>query len=429
MKVLIKPSRLIGEVEAPPSKSYTHRAYTLALLSAGASKIIDPLRSGDTDATLNACKLLGAEIYSGENHVVIQGGSLRVPEDVIDAGNSGTTLRFFTAISSIIPAKGYAVLTGDESLRKRPMKPLLEALRRLGVRCWSSRLNGSAPIIVECGGVDGGETEIRGDLSSQFISALLISSIKTRNGVLIKVDGEIVSKPYIDATLEAMKRFGFKVRNDDYRLFWVDGMQIGKPVEMRITGDFSSASFILVGAILTEGDVKVKNLDLDLPQADSRIVEIIKEIGGDVKIGSNHVRAIGLGRIGGGRFNLRDSPDLFPIIAASAAKSPEETVIEGIKHVRYKESDRISAMASELRKLGIEVKTMPDGLIIRGMERIRGGVELSSHGDHRIFMALSVLSAATEKGCIIDGTELSKISYPSFLDHLKILGASVKYIG
>ena len=429
MRVLIKPSRLIGEVKAPPSKSYTHRAYTLALLSAGVSRIIDPLRSSDTDATLNACRLLGAEIYSREDHVAIHGGSLRVPEDVIDAGNSGTTLRFFTAISSIIPAKGYAVLTGDKSLRKRPMEPLLEALRRLGVRCWSSRLNGSAPIIVECGGVDGGETRIKGDLSSQFISALLMSSVRTKNGVLIKIDKEIVSKPYIDATLEAMKHFGFKVRNENYQFFWVDGMQVGRPAEIRIPGDFSSASFILIGAILTEGEVKVENLDLDLPQADSKIIEIIKEIGGDIRIGANHVRAIGLGRINGGRFNLRDSPDLFPIIAASAAKSSEETIIEGVKHVRYKESNRISAMASELKKLGVEVKLMPDGLIIRGSERIQGGVELASHGDHRIFMALSILSAATEKGCIIDGAELCKISYPSFLDDLKILGASVKYIG
>lgn len=429
MRVLIKPSRFIGEVKAPPSKSYTHRAYTLALLSTGVSKIIDPLRSSDTDATLNACRLLGAGIHSREDHVVIRGGSLRVPEDIIDAGNSGTTLRFFTAISSIIPAKGYAILTGDESLRRRPMEPLLEALRRLGVRCWSSRLNGSAPIIVECGGVDGGETEIRGDLSSQFISALLMSSVKARNGVLIRINGEIVSKPYIDATLEAMKYFGFKVRNDDYRSFWVDGMQAGNPVEMKIPGDFSSASFILIGAVLTEGDVKVNNLSLDLPQADSKIIEIIKKIGGDVRIGTNHVRAIGLRRISGGRFNLKDSPDLFPIIAASAAKSPEETVIEGVEHVRYKESDRISAMASELRKLGVEAKPMPDGLIIGGMERIRGGVELSSHGDHRIFMALSVLSAATEKGCMIDGAELSQISYPSFLEHLKTLGVSVKYVG
>ena len=421
MRIRVYPSRLFGEVEAPPSKSYTHRAYAAALLADGESILINPLRSRDTEATKNACTLLGAGVREEGRRVLVRGGAFKTPDDVIDVGNSGTTLRFFTAISALAP-KGYAILTGDESIRRRPMKPLLEALRSLGVWCRSSRLDGRAPIIVRCGGVDGGEARITGGISSQFISALLYASVRSRRGARIIVDGEPVSRPYIDASLEVLRRFGFRVRREGYALFEVEGCQVGEPCEFRIPGDFGSAAFLLAGGQLTGGEVIVKSLDRSLPQADSAIIEVLRGISCDVEVSGDRVRVRGSGGGCGGEYDLRDSPDLLPVLAVLASRSRGETVIRGVGHARFKESDRIMCVASELRKLGIEVEVLEDGLRIRGRGRIEGGCLLNPHGDHRLFMAFTILAASTERGCLVDGAETAAISYPQFLDHVRRLG-------
>ena len=421
------PSRLIGEIEAPPSKSYTHRAYAAALLSHGSTRIANPLRSRDTDATLRSCILLGAETRDMDGGVILEGGDLKTPEDVIDVENSGTTLRLFTAISSLIP-RGYAILTGDESIRRRPMKPLLDALKDLGAECWSSKLDGTAPIIVRGGGLRGGETRISGEVSSQFISALLYASTRSRLGARIIVEGDPVSKPYIDASIEVLKRFGFKIRRDGYSVFEVDGCQSGRPCDFRIPGDFSSAAFFLAGACLTEGDVRVRGLDPRLPQADSAIIDFLSRFGGCVEYSGDVVRVWGAGVECGGELDLRDCPDLLPLIAVLAARSRDRVIIRGVGHARFKESDRLDSMAVELRKLGVEVKVLDDGLEVRGAGRLRGGCVLDAHGDHRVFMALTILAASTSEGCIIEGAETIEISYPQFLEHARILGLRFEVI-
>jgi len=426
-RVLVRPSVVSGEIEAPPSKPYTHRAYAAALLSEGVSRLIRPLKSRDTEATRRACILLGGRVSDGGNGVLVVGGKLKIPEDVIDVENSGTTLRLFTAISALAPG-GYAILTGDDSLRKRPMKPLLESLKDLGVECWSSRLNGTAPIIVRGGGMRGGETKITGEVSSQFISALLYASTKSDHGARIMVEGELVSKPYVDASREVLRRFGFTVKNEGYELFEVEGCQDGVPCEFKVPGDFSSAAFFMAGAHLTGGGVKVRGLSLDLPQADSAIIEILKKMGSSVRTAQDSVKVDSSGRRGGGEYCLRDSPDLLPIVAVMAAKSREETIIKGVKHAKLKESDRISAVASELKKLGITVEVLQDGLKIKGMEKLKGGCVLSPHGDHRMFMALVILAAATKEGCIVEDPEVTKISYPEFLEHAKRLGLRIEVL-
>lgn len=426
-RVLVKPSVIQGEVEAPPSKSYTHRVYAAALLSRGVSVMINPLRSRDTDASRRACMLLGAEVKESESKVMISGGRFKTPENVIDVENSGTTLRLFTAISALIP-QGYTILTGDESIRRRPMKPLLDSLKDLGVECWASRLDGRAPIIVRGGGVRGGETRITGEVSSQFISALLYASIKSDQGARITIEGELVSKPYIDASLEVLKRFGFKVGNEGYEVFDVEGGQDGKPCDFRVPGDFSSASFFMAGAQLTGGYVKIRGLDLNLPQADSAIIEILERSGCSLKASHGSVEVQGMGGFEGGEYCLRDSPDLLPVVAIMAARSEEETIIRGVKHTRFKESDRVNVIASELRSLGVEVEVLQDGLKIRGRRRLEGGCILKSHGDHRMFMALTILAASTERGCVVEGAESAEISYPGFLDHAKRLGMRVEVL-
>ena len=427
MRVLIRPSVIEGEVWAPPSKSYTHRAFAASLLAEGASYIERPLNSKDTMATLRACEMLGAGVIEEEAAVEITGGEFKLPEDVIQVENSGTTLRFFTAISSLAPP-GWVVLTGDKSIRRRPMQPLLDALKRLGVESWSARGDGCAPIIVKSGGLKGGATRIRGDISSQFISAIIFASVRAEEDVVLWVEGRPVSKPYIDASIEVLNRFGFKVRRRGYTLFEIEGNQVGKPTRFRVPGDFGSASFILAAAHLTEGAVIVRELDPDFPQADKKILEVLRRFGSRVRVMRNGVKLLGGGEGGGGEFTLTDSPDLLPVVAVLAAKSREETLIRGAEHARLKESDRIETTATELRKLGVKVEVLKDGLRIIGKERLEGGVELDSHQDHRLFMALAALAASTERGCIINGAEWAAISYPQFLRHMKSLGAVVEEV-
>lgn len=425
VRVYVGPSTLIGAVQAPPSKSYTHRAFAAALLARGESVVERPLLSKDALATMKACRMLGAEVRESGASAAISGGELKLPDNVIDAENSGTTLRFFTAISSLAPS-GYVVLTGDESLRRRPMQPLLDALRQIGVECWSAREDGCAPVIVKSGGLRGGGARIKGEVSSQFISALLLASVKAEEETIIWVEGRPVSRPYIDATIEVLKRYGFKVRRRGYSFFEVEPEQTGSPTRFQVPGDFGSASFIFAGAHLTAGKIAVKNLNLELPQADKKILEILRKFGSRVKMGGSAVVVYGAGGGGGGEFILTDSPDLVPVVAALAAKSEEETIIRGVEHARLKESDRLSTTAHELAKLGVRVQVTRDGLRIKGMEELEGGVELDSHHDHRLFMALAILAASTRKGCVIEGAEWAAISYPQFLRHLKMLGAKVE---
>ncbi|MCP8319983.1 MAG: 3-phosphoshikimate 1-carboxyvinyltransferase, partial [archaeon] len=203
--------------KAPSSKSYTHRAIVLSSLASGRSRVNRPLLARDTIATIKACQALGSSIDRKEDYLYVEGNpNLKTPDDIINVENSGTTMRLITAIASLIP-KGYSIITGDESIRSRPMQPLLSALSSLGVECYSSRQNGLPPIIVKGGGIKGGEVQIRGDISSQFISALLVATPKAKNETLIRVYGKTVSRPYIDATLNMMRIFGVNATHKNYR--------------------------------------------------------------------------------------------------------------------------------------------------------------------------------------------------------------------
>lgn len=428
-RLYIAPSIVTGRIDAPPNKSYTHRAFAISLITSGESTVSSPLISGDTKATMRICRQLGAELTEEkENNIIIKGGRLRLPDDVLNAENSGTTLRFFTALSSLVPP-GYVILTGDDSLRRRPMQPLLDALKMLGVECWSSRGDGCAPIIVRSGGMKGGETIVRGDISSQFISALLIASTKAEKYTKIRVVGELVSKNYIDATIEVLKKYSLKIEREGYSTFLVDPGQSGRPASFKVPGDFSSASFILAGAYLTSSKVEVRNLDLNLPQADSAILDILREFDVKIRIVEDSVVAESSGPSPHDReFNLRDSPDLVPVVAVMAAKTPSQTIIKGVRHVRFKESDRISCVADELVKLGVDVEVFEDGMKIIGREELEGGIKLDAHKDHRLFMAFTILSSSTKKGCIVDGLRWAEISYPNFLRDLERLNVSFKEI-
>ncbi|AKB13404.1 3-phosphoshikimate 1-carboxyvinyltransferase [Methanosarcina thermophila] len=427
MRVSIDKSSIKGEVFAPSSKSYTHRAITLAALSKE-SIVRRPLISADTLATIRASELFGALIERMEDKLIIHGnnGKPKVPDDVINAANSGTTLRFMTAVAAL--TEGTTVLTGDASLRTRPNGPLLEALNKLGVKACSTRGNERAPLVVK-GGIKGQEVSIDGTISSQFISALLIICPLAENSTTLSIKGQLKSRPYIDITLEMLELAGAKIHTDESNgiRFIIPGKQKYDLKDYIVPGDFSSASYLLAAAAMVgESEVTVKNL-FPSRQGDEVIIETLRQMGADIvwdkEAGNVTVR--------GGRklkaitFDAGATPDLVPTIAVLAAVAEGTSRIENAEHVRYKETDRLRALATELPKLGVDLKEERDSLTITGGKL--KGAQVHGWDDHRIVMALT-LAGMVAGNTTIDTTESVSISYPDFFKDMRGLGARIKDI-
>ncbi|MCS7142898.1 MAG: 3-phosphoshikimate 1-carboxyvinyltransferase [Aigarchaeota archaeon] len=413
-----------GTVKAPPSKSYSHRAVMVGMLADGESRIINASFSRDVLATMNAAIKFGAGLKVHESELSVVGVARpSIPDDVIDAMNSGTTIRVMTAIAGLVE-NGYTILTGDESLRRRPMGPLLDAMNELGVMALSSRGNGCPPVIVK-GGDMGGECRIRGDVSSQFISGLLIAGPRSRRGLAVNVLGDLVSRPYIDATLYVQSAFGYRsIENRGYAQFrvWPGGYSA---TEFEVPGDYGLASFLMIAPLFAGGRVEVLNLSEGPPQADYRIVEILRKMGANVEVMRDRV-VVEESELRGIEVNLQDAPDLLPVISVTACRARGTTVIRGVRHARYKETDRLSIISSELGKVGAKVTELEDGLIIEPPVRVKTGA-LDPRGDHRLFMAFAILALACEGGMTVLDPSSASVSYPSFISDLTMIGAGVSY--
>lgn len=406
---------ICGEVNAPPSKSFTHRAFLIASLAEGFSKIKYPLYSEDTIATLDSCIAFGVDIEAESEECLINGsgGNLKTPCDVLDVRNSGTTLRFLSSAASLAP--DYTVLTGDESLRTRPMHDLMESLEKLGVSIKSAKGNGKAPIIVK-GGLKGGSTSIKGDVSSQFISSILITAPYADNPVDLEIQGKFISKPYVDITRDVMKEFGVDVETNGSNQFHVEP-QTYKGKEYPVEGDYSSASYLIAAAASLDSDLTLKNLNLKSKQGDKFILDIVKQMGCEVNFKDSGVNIQGQGELHGIDANLENTPDLLPTVAALGAIAEGTTHIYGVEHARLKETDRIHACALELSKLGVLVKENPDGLTIEG--GARGGI-VESHHDHRLVMALYLIGLKVG-GVKIENASVFDVSFPNFIEIMEKL--------
>ncbi|ODS37538.1 3-phosphoshikimate 1-carboxyvinyltransferase [Candidatus Altiarchaeales archaeon WOR_SM1_SCG] len=424
MKLIIKPAKnLKGEVEAPPSKSYTHRAIILASLARGESKIYNPLLSADTFASIDACKAIGAKVVIDEknNCLIINGNpELDVPKTIIDVKNSGTTIRLMTSVLSLCDKK--VTLTGDSSIQKRPMQPLLDALRELGVKTESD--NGTPPVSVT-GPMRGGKCQIRGDVSSQFISGLLISSPMSGNDTTIEIMKSLKSKPYLKMTLHLVEQFGVEIENRNYKKFFINGGQEYLAGNYDVEGDYSSAAFILGAGALTDSEIKIKNLLNNSKQGDKIFLDILEKMGAEIEIYEDYVIIKGSGKLNGIEIDLSQYPDLVPVVAALAALSRGKTTIKNIEHVRYKESDRVHAIATELKKMGARVTELKASLEIQGVEKLKGA-EVCGWNDHRIVMALAVAALRAEGKTVIDAAETIDVSFPDFHGVMKELGVEIE---
>ena len=429
MNVTITPSSVAGTGRAPPSKSYTHRAILAAGYADGAT-VRDALWSADTRATARAVGLFGGEVDRREDGTLeIDGfdGRPDVPADVIDCANSGTTMRLVTAAAAL--ADGTSVLTGDESLRSRPQGPLLEALTDLEADAYSTRGNGQAPLVVT-GPLSGGEVSIPGDVSSQYITALLMAGAVTDEGLAIDLETDLKSAPYVDITLEVLDDFGVDARTTDSG-FAVEGGQSYTPEggEYAVPGDFSSISYPLAAGAIAGNESEGLRIEGAHPsaQGDTAIVEIVEQMGADVDW-DRDAGTIDVSRapLSGIEVDVEDTPDLLPTIATLGAVADGDTRITNAEHVRYKETDRVSAMAEELGKMGVETTEERDSLTVHGGDSRLEGATVSGRDDHRIIMALSLAGLAADGETTIEGADHVDVSFPGFFDMLEELGVDLE---
>jgi len=419
MNCRVEKSEVSGEIICPSNKSYTHRAIFLASLAIDKSIIKNILRSGDTNATINACKNFGVEIKDvGDDITVTSASVLKLQSNTIDAANSGTTIRIATAISAL--ANDKIVLTGDSSLKKRPMQPLLDALESLGAKCSSS--NGNPPISVS-GEIKGGEVKIPGNISSQFISALMITAPKLENGLILNIQGKLVSKPYIDATITMMKKFGVEVETKTPYKKYIIPEQNYKATTVTIPSDFSSLALLLSAAVLLGENLTIQVSTGSMPQADEAIIDILEIMGVVITLDKNTIKINSPEKLDGGKFDLSDSPDLIPAIAILALKTSKPIEIFNVEHARYKETDRIAILARELTKLGIKVVEKKDGLILNNSDNLTG-TDLNPENDHRLFMAFCIAGMYVGN-CTISDPESVDISYPDFISEMKRIGCKI----
>jgi 3-phosphoshikimate 1-carboxyvinyltransferase len=431
MKAKVGRSVLNGEVLAPPSKSYTHRAVVMASL-AEQTIVKRPLLSADTTATIRACKALGAVIRHKGASLIVDGvkGKPSAPDSIIDVANSGTTLRLMMAVSAL--CDGTTVLTGDDSIRKRPNTPLIDVLNQLGASVISTRGNGMAPIEVK-GPMTGGEVVMDGSISSQFFSALLMACPLCRTGTMVKVDGKLKSRPYVEITIEMLESAGIKielVEDDKGHLSFIippnQSYELTEYTVYTVPGDFSSASYLLAAGALAGGgaggSITVGGLYPN-KQGDAAIIPILQDMGANLEWDRERGEvSVNKSRLTGVTVDVGMTPDLVPTLAVLGALSQGEMVIENAGHVRYKETDRLHAMTVELTKMGVDITEEPDRLVIRGGGM--HGARVSGWHDHRIVMALSV-AAMVAGDTVIDTAESVDISYPGFFKAIKSLGGDI----
>jgi len=418
MKCKVDKSRLSGVISCPPNKSYSHRAIFLAALANGKSTLRNVLLSRDTLATVNACKVFGAKIEISGSTVTVESKGETIPQThEIDASNSGTTIRISTAISSL--SDNMITLTGDSSLKKRPMQPLLDALEQLGTHCTST--DGKPPVTVK-GKAVGGITHIAGSISSQFISALLISGPRMKNGLTLEIDGELVSKPYLDSTIATMKKFSVTVNViSPYKKYNVPNQEY-KPVDFVVPSDFSSMALLLSAAVLLGENMSIEASIGDLPQGDREILSYLEKLGVRITIGEK-ITISSPKLLNGGRFDLSNNPDLLPPMAILALKTSKPIEIYNVKHARFKETDRIAILAKELAKIGVGIIEKEDGLILEA-PKILKSAELDSSEDHRLFMALSIAGMFVGN-CTVTDPDSVDVSYPTFIEDMKKIGANI----
>jgi 3-phosphoshikimate 1-carboxyvinyltransferase len=450
MEVTVKKSEVKGKVRVPPSKSQTIRGLMCAALTRGESEVVDPLVCDDTAAALDVLRKVGIHIQQDEGLWRVTGATFRVPDADLYCGESATTLRFMTAICALIPGK--CQLVGGPSLSRRPVRSLVEALRKLGIKC-SIAGKTTPPVTVDGGKLRGGKTELPGNISSQFISALLLVAPFAEKEVNIRLTTPMTSRPYVLMTLRCLRKFGIHV-DTKFDTFAIRRQRY-TPTRFEVEGDWSSASYFLALGAVSEG-VEIENLSTSSLQGDRVILDFLRNMGAQVRVSGKSV-TVSRGQLKAIQADLSDCIDLLPTMAVLAALADGTSEFTGIERARIKESNRVVAVKEGLEKLGVTVTEGGDRLTIAGLatqkpaadeeeeeedeeeeegeEGEEGAPEpvvpepeviaIDSQDDHRIAMAFGILGTAIG-GITISGAECVAKTFPSFWDTLKSIGGEVE---
>jgi 3-phosphoshikimate 1-carboxyvinyltransferase len=422
----IRPTvRLKGEVCAPPSKAYTQRMLIANALSKGTSKISNPLLSEDTEATIHAVEALGAEVQGTSDCWKVNGADpLKGAEEPIDCGESGATLRFMIPVAALAPSPSVFVL--GKGLAKRPIDPLLSSLKELGAEANLQKIRGATTVRVEGGGISGGKTSLPGDVSSQFVSGLMFACPMANLDSEVTLTSPLESNSYVLMTQEVL--LGHAVNVDVPKGFShlrIPSKQVYQPANGKVPGDFSSAAFLLAAAAITNSAVSVKNLDRTTAQGDKAILRIFQRMGVKGRVCEEQVEINGdLALLGAVDVDARDIPDLVPVCAVLGCYAKGTTRIHDAQRLRLKESDRLTSLYTELRKMGASVAMDEDSLTVKGPSRLHGAI-IDPHNDHRIAMACAVAALRAEGETVIQNAECVRKSYPHFFTDLRKIGADL----
>ncbi|NLO23990.1 MAG: 3-phosphoshikimate 1-carboxyvinyltransferase [Fibrobacter sp.] len=411
-----------GVLKLPGSKSLSNRALLLAALAKGETKLYNLLKSDDTRYMCTALKNLNYNILCMEeiNEFVVQGSAGPVQASAADLylGNAGTAIRSLCAALTL--GHGEFRLSGEERMTERPIKDLVNALVDLGANIQYEVSEGYPPIIIRANGLRGGTVKLRGDISSQFLTALLISGPYAQNPLHIVMESELISKPYIDLTIDIMAQFGVEVEHHDYREFIVPKGVYVSPQQFYVEGDASSASYPLAGAAITGGTVRVEGVGARSKQGDVQFAEVLQKMGATIKMGEDWIECTGpKGPLKAVDLDLNHIPDAAMTVAVLALFADGVSTIRNIGSWRVKETDRIAALSAELQKVGATVYSDIDSIQVTPPQKLKEA-SIETYNDHRIAMCFSLVSLGGVSIKILDPSCVNK-TYPQyFQDFLKL---------
>ena len=429
MKIKIRPGKLNGTIEIPPSKSYSHRAVIAAALAENGKKSkIDNLKfSVDITTTTDIMENWGAEIERFESalEIIGNGGKVAPRDKYVQCNESGSTIRFLIPVG--ITSENELVFDGKGKLVDRPLDSYYRIFDKQGLKYETT--GGKLPLTVN-GKLKPGNYEIDGNISSQFITGLLYALPLLEGDSKLIINKNLESKGYVDLTLEILKLAGIEIVNNDYKSFDIRGNQTYKPFDYTVEGDYSQVAFWIVAGIISanrDNEVKCLHVNKNSLQGDREIIEIVQRMGANLEICDDYV-IVKPSKTKGTVIDISQCPDIGPVLTVLAALSEGETRIINGERLRIKESDRITSIKTELNKLGGNVSEEGDSLIIQGVEGFRGGITVNAWNDHRIAMSLAIASTRCEKEIILEEAESVRKSYPHFWDDFVKMGGEIEVI-
>jgi len=421
VKLLVKKTeKLLGDIAIPASKSHTIRAVFIASLAGGESLLRRPLFSEDTRAAVNACRMLGAQIEQSGADLKIRGfgAQPKKPGGVVDMLNSGTSTNLM--IGALAGLDIEAVITGDASLRSRPVAALADALIKAGCTItWLDR-QGCPPLRIS-GSITGSAIELDAAKSSQYTSSLLLACplLPRDTEIRVKNPSEL---PYIEMTLKWLDEQGIRYERSGFSWFKIFGNQRYRPFEKIIPADWSSATFPVCAAALADGDVFVRGVDMHDVQGDKAVIDYLKSMGASAAVEAQGIRIRGC-RLTGATLDINATPDALPALSVVGCCAHGATKLHNVAQARVKETDRITVMAQELQKMNARIEELPDGLLIH--HSALKGASVQGHHDHRVVMALALAGLVAEGETVIDTAEAISVTYPDFVETMHMLGANI----